>query len=84
VPTRAGLGVVADLRAGPEVRLGAPAGLREKWRAATRVLAEPSTAGAAYVDVRLPARPVTGGLPGGAGGPPDMPGNTQVEPETLP
>ena len=33
-----------------------------KWLAAARVLADRSSAGATYVDVRLPERPVAGGL----------------------
>jgi cell division protein FtsQ len=82
VGVRPGVGVVAALRAGPEVRLGAAAGLEEKWTAATAVLADPNTAGASYVDVRLPERPVAGGLPDGAGGPEDEPDNAQAAVET--
>lgn len=37
-----------------------------KWLALTRVLADESSAGASYVDVRLPARPAAG-FPAGAG-----------------
>jgi cell division protein FtsQ len=70
---KAGLkGLVADLREGPEVILGDSRRLRAKWAAATRVLADPAAQGAAYVDVRLPERPVVGGLPpepGAAGAP---------------
>ena len=35
----------------------------EKWTAAVRVLADTDAAGATYIDVRLPERPVAGGLP---------------------
>jgi cell division protein FtsQ len=35
-----------------------------KWIALTRVLADPSSAGAAYIDVRLPERPAAGFAPG--------------------
>ncbi len=54
-------GVVARLRKGPEVVLGGTGGLRAKWDAAALVLADPASTGVAYVDVRLPDRPVAGG-----------------------
>jgi cell division protein FtsQ len=56
-------GVVAELAKGPEVVLGAQTRLRAKWAAAAAVMADGASAGAAYVDVRLPERPVAGGLP---------------------
>jgi len=55
-------GLVAKLRRGPEVVLGSGARLEAKWAAAARVLADPAARGASYVDVRLPDRPVAGGL----------------------
>jgi hypothetical protein len=55
-------GLVAYLRSGPEVILGAATELRAKWAAAAAVLADPSSRGASYVDVRMPGRPVAGGL----------------------
>ena len=55
-------GLVADLGDGPDVILGDSGRLEAKWAAATRVLADPAADGAAYVDVRLPERPVAGGL----------------------
>lgn len=55
-------GLVVEMRRGPDVVLGSPAGLRAKWGAAAAVLADRSSRGAAYVDVRLPERPVAGGL----------------------
>lgn len=39
---------------------------RAKWIALARVLADPSSVGAAYVDVRLPERPAAGFAPGTA------------------
>jgi len=54
-------GVVARLRQGPEVVFGGLGGLRAKWESAALVLADSASAGAAYVDVRLPDRPVAGG-----------------------
>lgn len=56
-------GYVARLRNGPEIFFGGATHLRAKWIAAARVLADPETGGATYVDVRLPTRPAVGGLP---------------------
>ena len=56
-----GPGLVAHLRAGPDLVFGSPTRLRAKWIAAARVLADPSAAGASYVDLRLPERPAAGG-----------------------
>lgn len=53
-------GVVAHLRDGPEVYLGAPTRLRAKWSAAVAVLANPGSDGATYIDVTDPARPAAG------------------------
>jgi hypothetical protein len=44
------------------VIFGRPADLSRKWAAAVAVLAERSSAGATYIDVRMPERPVAGGL----------------------
>jgi cell division protein FtsQ len=55
-------GLVADVRDGPEIVFGDAGALPAKWLAAARVLADPGAAGASYVDVRLPERPVAGGL----------------------
>ncbi len=63
-------GIVIVLRAGPSLYFGPAGRLRAKWVAATRVLADPATAGATYVDVSAPQRPAVGGLTGGA-----MPGD---------
>lgn len=64
-----GRGVVLRMRRGPDVLLGDLHDLDVKWVAAARVLADPASRGAAYVDVRLPERPVAGGLVEGAGEP---------------
>jgi cell division protein FtsQ len=56
-------GVVVELEDGPEIIFGDADFAVEKWTAALRVLADPAAAGATYVDVRLPERPVAGGLP---------------------
>ena len=55
-------GVVVSLRRGPEIVFGKPEQLRAKWAAAARVLAAPVSRGASYIDVRLPDRPVAGGV----------------------
>ena len=62
IERRAGDGIVVVLQAGPRVIFGDSARLPDNWRAAAGVLAAKDAAGAAYVDVRLPDRPVAGGL----------------------
>ncbi|HEX8159483.1 MAG TPA: cell division protein FtsQ/DivIB [Solirubrobacteraceae bacterium] len=47
---------------GPKLYFGAAGRLKAKWEAAAQVLAHPSSRGARYVDVRIPERPVAGGL----------------------
>jgi cell division protein FtsQ len=55
-------GLTVPLRAGPSLYLGGSERLRAKWVAATVVLADPTSTGATYVDVRVPERPAAGGL----------------------
>jgi cell division protein FtsQ len=55
-------GYVAQVEDGPAIWLGGAARLEEKWDAAAAVLAQDSSAGASYVDVRIPERAVAGGL----------------------
>jgi cell division protein FtsQ len=55
-------GVVVTLRDGPELVFGDAADAKAKWIAAARVLAEPSAAGATYLDLRIPGRVAAGGL----------------------
>jgi cell division protein FtsQ len=55
-------GYVAQIAKGPEVWLGGGERLRLKWEAATAILAEESSQGATYIDVRIPERGVAGGL----------------------
>jgi len=57
-----GKGLVAYIRRGPQVLLGDATRLRAKWAAAAAVLADGASRGATYVDVRIPDRPVAGGL----------------------
>jgi cell division protein FtsQ len=56
-------GIVVELKDGPEIIFGDADLAVEKWTAALRVLADADAAGATYIDVRLPERPVAGGLP---------------------
>jgi cell division protein FtsQ len=53
-----GLGVT--LRDGPAVYFGDSSRLTAKWHSAVVVLADPSSAGASYIDVTDPARPAAG------------------------
>lgn len=55
-------GVVVDLRNGPQLVFGGGDQAQAKWAAAARVLAEPSAAGATYLDLRVPGRVAAGGL----------------------
>lgn len=56
-------GIVITVEDGPEIIFGDADLVNEKWTAAVRVLADVEAAGATYIDVRLPERPVAGGLP---------------------
>ncbi|HYI98407.1 MAG TPA: FtsQ-type POTRA domain-containing protein [Thermoleophilaceae bacterium] len=55
-------GVVVQVEDGPEIVFGGAERVAAKWAAAVRVLADEEAAGAAYVDVRIPERPVAGGV----------------------
>lgn len=44
----------------PELRFGPAERLASKWAAASRILGDPSVAGASYVDLRIPERPAVG------------------------
>ena len=54
-------GIVVRLRNAPAI-FGDATRVDAKWAAAAGVLADPASKGASYVDVRLPERPVAGGL----------------------
>jgi cell division protein FtsQ len=60
---RPGVGIVVQIRKGPELRFGDASRLPAKWMAAARVLAAAGARGATYIDLRLPERPAAGGLP---------------------
>jgi len=55
-------GLTAPLANGPVLYFGGADRLRAKWTAAAHVLADRSSAGATYIDLRLPERPAAGGL----------------------
>jgi cell division protein FtsQ len=53
-------GLTVTMRDGLAIYFGNATRPRAKWIAAARVLADPSSAGASYLDVRLPERPAAG------------------------
>ena len=55
-------GWTLPLRNGPVLYLGGSERLAAKWAAIVAVLADPTSTGATYLDVRLPERPAAGGL----------------------
>ncbi len=55
-------GLTMDMRDGPPLYFGTRDDAAAKWAAAARVLAEPSAAGATYLDLRVPGRVGAGGL----------------------
>ncbi len=57
-------GLTVALRGNLQVYFGDATRPHAKWLSMARVLADPSSAGASYVDVRLPERPAAGFAPG--------------------
>ena len=55
-------GIAVTMNQGPQILFGDASRPHAKWAAAARVLADPSSAGASYIDVRMPDRPAAGGL----------------------
>jgi cell division protein FtsQ len=55
-------GLTLVLQDGPDLRFGGADRLAAKWAAASAVLANSSSAGATYLDLRYPERPAAGGL----------------------
>jgi cell division protein FtsQ len=55
-------GIAATVQNGPTLYFGGAARFDAKWMAAAQVLAQRSSRGASYVDLRVPERPVAGGL----------------------
>jgi cell division protein FtsQ len=54
-------GLRVDLQGGMRLIFGSRTHLATKWTAALRVLSDPKAAGATYLDLRIPERPVAGG-----------------------
>jgi hypothetical protein len=74
-----GHGLVAELRNGPSLYFGGATALPAKWAAATAVISHPGSAGASYIDVTDPSRPVAGadgGTSTGAGASSSQAGST--------
>lgn len=55
-------GLTTTMDNGPKLYFGGPARPVAKWAAAAQVLGSSTSRGAAYVDLRIPERPVAGGL----------------------
>ena len=81
-----GKGLIAFMQSGPQVILGDARALNTKWAAAAAVLADEASRGAAYVDVRIPERPVAGGVevPQPEPDQPVAPGATPATPGAAP
>jgi cell division protein FtsQ len=76
-------GLSLDLRQGPALFFGSEQRAAAKWMAAARVLAEPSSVGAVYLDVRVPERVAAGGLGTQPAEEPAAPVDPQLVPETT-
>jgi len=55
-------GMTLDLSSGPDLIFGSDGDARSKWQAAARVLAEQSSEGATYLDLRVPKVVAAGGV----------------------
>jgi cell division protein FtsQ len=55
-------GLAATMSDGPKLYFGGRARLEDKWGAAAQVLGHHTSRGATYLDLRIPERPVAGGL----------------------
>lgn len=55
-------GITIKLRQGPDLIFGDSSAARAKWAAAVRVLADPTSVGASYLDLRVVGRVAVGGL----------------------
>ncbi len=58
------MGITVTMHGGLTVYFGNDQSAHAKWLSLARVLADPSSAGASYVDVRLPSHPAAGFPPG--------------------
>lgn len=76
-------GVRLDLRDGPELVFGSADAARIKWRAAARVLAEPTAGGATYLDLRVPSTVAAGGVGAITPEPTPTPTVVPIQPSTV-
>jgi cell division protein FtsQ len=75
-----GQGLTVAMRSGLLVYFGDASRPHAKWLSLARVLADPSSAGASYIDVRLPERPAAGFAAGVT--PPESTASTAVQTTT--
>jgi cell division protein FtsQ len=75
-----GQGLTVAMHSGLLVYFGDASRPHAKWLSLARVLADPSSAGASYIDVRLPERPAAGFAAGTA--PPESTASTAVQTTT--
>ena len=71
-------GLTVAMRNGLLVYFGDASRPHAKWTAFARVLADPTSAGASYIDVRLPERPAAGFSSAGAASPGTAAGSTST------
>jgi cell division protein FtsQ len=76
-------GLTLEMQRGPDLYFGTPTDLRAKWRAVARVLSDPTSEGATYVDVRVPERAAAGGLAPLADPAQPVPEGDPAAPDTL-
>jgi cell division protein FtsQ len=77
-------GLTLKMDQGPDLYFGTAEDLQAKWKAAARVLADPTAEGATYIDVRVPERAAAGGLAPlvDPAAEPETPATTPVSPST--
>ena len=77
-------GLTLKMDQGPDLYFGTAEDLPAKWKAAARVLADPTAEGATYIDVRVPERAAAGGLAPlvDPAADPETPATTPVSPST--
>jgi cell division protein FtsQ len=76
-------GLTLAMHSGLLVYFGDATRAHAKWLSLESVLASPDSAGASYVDVRVPERPAAG-FPGGAAPPPSSTSESEAESESQP
>lgn len=73
-------GLVAVMRVGPKIYFGEGTDPERQWRAAARLLAEPSIRNASYIDVSSPGRAAVAGLGETAEQPAEVIGGPVIDP----